>query len=318
MRRTILSVPGFITPMKATLVEDFPQEHEEAGWVYEKKFDGYRTVCVIKGGTARLYSLKGLDVTDRYPAIKAACDAIGQDMVLDGEIVAVNHHVKSSFEALQLYLKTGQGTVMYSVFDLLYYQDRLLVTVPLEQRLSLLQSVLPPFVSPVLQLTEFTEDGPQLLKRAQKEDWEGIIGKQKNSLYEPGKRSRDWIKLKTTRRQELIICGFTKPFGNRKYFGSVLLGVYVNDQLHYAGKCGSGFDEATLRHLYHRMKENVQDTSPFREKIEEEATWLHPRLVAEIRFSEWTAEGKLRHSSFLGLREDKDARTVVVEIPQKA
>ncbi len=295
---------GFVEPMKSVTGDIYVTNNAENNWLYERKRDGYRIICVVRDGNAVLYSSKGLDVTEHYPSIKEACDAIDKNVVLDGEITAGDNKDDSCFAALQRYLNKGEGTVHFCVSDLLYLQDQPMTELPFAERLQYLQDVLGPFVSATLSVAEFSDDKSQMEARALQEGCSCIMAKLKTSVYEPGKQSRNWVKLSITFKQDLVICGFTRPDGYRKYFGSILLGIYRNNRLHYVGKCGSGFDGYALDKLFHKMEMYISPVSPFEEYIGEEITWLRPVLIGEIQFRKWTAEGKLRNATFLRLRNE--------------
>jgi DNA ligase D-like protein (predicted ligase) len=298
--------PAFVTPMKAVLTADRPAGPE---WVFERKLDGIRCLAVKDGRRTRLYSRNELSLNDRYPAIAAALDADPADrFVIDGEAVAfVDGHDRFG---------GGEGSeLFYYVFDVLVADGRDVRKLPLEERRAVLEGLLG-WRDPLRTTEQVTGDGAALLADACRDGWEGLIAKRAGTSY-VSTRSRDWLKLKCTKGQELVIGGFTAPRGSRTDLGALLVGHFDGDRLRYAGKVGTGFTHATLRDLAERLAPLVRETSPFEPEkgIPREATWVEPELVAQIAFMEWTADGRLRHPSFLGLRFDKAAREVVREAP---
>ena len=296
--------PAFITPMKAVLTADRPAGEE---WVFERKLDGIRCLAVKDGGRTRLWSRNELPLNDRYPSLAAALDADPADgVVLDGEAVA--------FVDGRDRFGGGEGSELFLyVFDVLVAGGRDVRKLPLEERRSLLEEVLD-WKDPLRITEQLSGDGAALLDDACRDGWEGLIAKRLGTPY-VSTRSKDWLKLKCTRAQELVIGGFTAPRGSRTDLGALLVGHFEGDRLRYAGKVGTGFTRATLRELAERLAPLVRETSPFEPEkgIPRAATWVEPELVAQIGFMEWTADGRLRHPSFLGLRFDKTAREVVRE-----
>ncbi len=304
-------MPHNISPMLATLGRE-PFDHPD--WIFEIKLDGYRTIAEIAAGSILLYSRNLLSFTARYPTIAASLAAVGREAILDGELVVMDERGRSDFQLLQNYGRTGSGMIVYSVFDLLYLDGKDLRDLPLLTRKSLLQQILPDLPD-VRYCDHIAESGTSFFKVAQENRLEGMIAKRAGSRYETGKRSRDWLKIKASLRQEAIICGFTAPRGSRKKFGALVLGAYENGQLTYIGHSGGGFDEATLHALHELLLPMVQPNSPFAKKVATNmpVQWVKPVLVCEVAFSEWTGEGLMRHPVYLGLREDKDAGSVIRE-----
>ncbi len=292
--------------MKAVLTAERPSGPE---WVFERKLDGIRCLAVKDGGRTRLYSRNELSLNDRYPAIAAALDADPADgFVIDGEAVA--------FVGGRDRFGGGDGSeLFYYVFDVLVAEGRDVRELPLEERRQVLEDVLR-WSDPLRTTEQVTGDGAALLAEACGDGWEGLIAKRLGTPY-VSTRSRDWLKLKCTRAQELVIGGFTAPRGSRTDLGALLVGHFEGDRLRYAGKVGTGFTHATLRELAGKLAPLARDTSPFEPEkgIPRAATWVEPELVAQIAFMEWTPDGRLRHPSFLGLRIDKAAREVVREEP---
>jgi DNA ligase D-like protein (predicted ligase) len=291
--------------MAAVLTAERPSGPE---WVFERKLDGIRCLAVKEGGRTRLHSRNALPLDDRYPALAAALDADPADgFVLDGEAVTfVGGRDRFGGEG---------GELFYYVFDVLVADGRDVRALALEERRDVLEGVLR-WRDPVRITEQRTGDGAALLAGACRDGWEGLIAKRRGTPY-VSKRSRDWLKLKCTRGQELVIGGFTAPRGSRTDLGALLVGHFDGDLLRYAGKVGTGFTRATLQDLAERLAPLERDTSPFAPEkgIPRAATWVEPELVAQVAFMEWTPDGRLRHPSFLGLRFDKPAREVRREAP---
>ena len=290
--------------MKAVLSTDRPAGE---GWVFERKLDGIRCLAVKDGGRTRLFSRNELSLNDRYPSIAAALDQDpANKFVIDGEAVA--------FVGGRDRFGGGEGAVLlYYVFDVLVADGRDVRNLPLEERRQTLEGVLD-WKDPLRMTDQVTGDGAELLEEACRDGWEGLIAKRLGTPY-VSTRSRDWLKLKCTRAQELVIGGFTAPKGSRTDLGALLVGYFEGDRLRYAGKVGTGFSHATLEELAGQLAPLKRDTSPFEPEkgIPRDATWVEPELVAQIAFMEWTGDGRLRHPSFLGMRIDKPAREVTRE-----
>ena len=297
--------PGFVTPMKAVLTAERPAGE---GWVFERKLDGIRCLAVKDGGRTKLYSRNELSLNERYPSIAAALDADAADgFVIDGEAVA--------FVGGRDRFGGGEDAeLFYYVFDVLVAGGEDVRSLPLEERRSVLEGVLD-WKDPLRTTEQVTGDGAELLAEACRDGWEGLIAKRLGTPY-VSTRSRDWLKLKCTRAQELVIGGFTAPQGSRTDLGALLVGHYDEGKLRYAGKVGTGFTQATLQDLAQKLGKLERDGSPFADAIRErDVTWVKPTLVAQVGFSEWTRDGRLRHPRFLGLRDDKAAKEVVREWP---
>jgi bifunctional non-homologous end joining protein LigD len=292
--------------MKAVLTADRPAGE---GWVFERKLDGIRCLAVKDGGRTRLYSRNELSLNERYPSIAAALDQdSADDFVIDGEAVA--------FVGGRDRFGGGDGAqLFYYVFDVLVADGRDVRELPLEERRKTLEGVLG-WNDPLRITEQATGDGAALLEEACRDGWEGLIAKRLGTPY-VSTRSRDWLKLKCTRAQELVIGGFTAPRGSRTDLGALLVGYFDGDRLRYAGKVGTGFSHATLKELAGQLAPLTRETSPFEPEkgTPRDATWVEPELVAQIAFMEWTSDGRLRHPSFLGLRIDKPAREVTREEP---
>ena len=297
--------------MKAVLTDE---RFSDPGWVFERKLDGIRCIAIKDDAKVRLLSRNHLSLNDRFPDVAAALEADpATNFVVDGEIVAFRGS-RSTFEALQ---QRGEhaAKVFYYVFDVLHLGDQDTTSLPWRERKSLLRGALA-FDGPIRLTPHRNGDGEALFREACRKGWEGLIAKRADAPYVHG-RSRDWLKFKCSAEQELVIGGFTAPTGTRIELGALLVGHYEAGKLRYAGKVGTGFTRATLLDLAERMRPLRRDDSPFADEIREKhVTWVEPELVAQVGFSEWTRDGRLRHPRFLGLREDKAASEVVRERPR--
>jgi bifunctional non-homologous end joining protein LigD len=302
-----------LRPMLATLTD---QPFDDRSWLFETKWDGFRAIAVARPGHARLYSRRGHDVSEKYPSICTALAAIKHEAVLDGELVALDSQGRSRFQLLQ---NAGRNSahLLYCVFDLLYLDGKDLRRWPLLKRKEALERILPK--SPLLLYsTHVAGAGIKAFNQAKREGEEGVIAKRADSLYESGTRTRDWLKVKASQEQEVVIVGFTAPRGSRRFFGALLLAVRDGKAWRYAGRVGAGFTHAKLGELHEKLVPLITDTKPIGEKVPNVAntTWVKPRLVAQIKFTEWTKGGEMRHPVFLGLRTDKPATQVTRETPK--
>jgi bifunctional non-homologous end joining protein LigD len=302
-------------PMLATLTEELPAGE---GWEFEPKWDGYRAVAYVHGGEAKLVSRNGNDLTQRFgPVAKELVKALRTpDAVLDGEVVALDENGKASFSAMQ----QGSTRLAYEVFDVLEADGEPLVDLPLTERRARLEKLLAR--NPVVQQSGSFEDGEALLEAAREQGLEGVMAKRTASRYVEGKRTRDWLKIKTHGRQEFVICGYTKGQGRRSgRFGSLVLGVQRGAEWEWVGNVGTGFSEGAIDELLAKLKPLRRDEPPFpvvpkMPKVRKgDVVWVEPRLVAEVEFAEWTHDGHLRAPSFQGLRDDKPAEEVRRERP---
>lgn len=305
---------SFIEPMKAQL-SDLPA-FDSTVWLFEIKWDGYRAIAEIDKKGKKLYSRNGLTFDKAYPKVYEALKALKQEAVIDGEIVVFDEQGKPSFQKLQNYRNTDKYTIQYMVFDCLQLKGKDLTGLPLTERKKLLQSYLPD--SPVIKYCDHVDgEGKEFYKQIKKIGLEGMIAKRKDSLYYVGKRTSDWLKIKNVQGQEAIILGYTEPKGSRSYFGSLLLGLKKRGKLVYIGNVGTGFTERSLKELHQKLKPLVRKTSPLDVSIKEAAdvTWVDPVLVCNIKFTEITEDGSVRHPVFQGLRLDKNSKEVVLEKP---
>jgi len=306
------AVQGTYAPMLASNAEHVP--HGE-GWTFEVKFDGYRAVAYIRAGECRLVSRNGNDLTGRFSDVaKALVKAVkSPNAVLDGEVTRVDAAGRTSFSELQ----QGSGALVYYAFDLLELDGHPWIDEPLSRRKERLRELLDKRVANVAFSDSF-DDGDALYEVAQARGLEGIVAKRAESTYKPGRRSREWLKLKTQNNDEFVIAGYTRGAGRRAgTFGALVLGVNDEGGLRYVGNVGTGFDDNEIRKLLKLLAPLHRDTTPFGEapkmpRIRKgDVQWVEPQLVAQVRYGEWTHDGHLRHPAYLGLREDKAAAEVV-------
>jgi bifunctional non-homologous end joining protein LigD len=309
-------VPRTYKPMLATLDTRVPHGDE---WVHEVKFDGYRAIAYVRGAECKLLSRNDNDLTDRFADVaKAIVKAVKTpNAVVDGEVCRLDAEGRSSFSELQ----QGAGPLVYFVFDLLELDGEPRVDDPLHERKSRLRELLDGRVKTVA-YSEHFDDGDALFAAAQERGLEGIVSKRVNSTYKEGKRTRDWLKIKTENSEEFIVAGYTRGSGRRAgTFGALVLAVNEGHELRYVGNVGTGFNDAEIRKLLELLKPLHRDTPPFRvppkmPRVRKgDVQWVEPRLVAQVRFSEWTHDGHLRHPAYLGIREDKEAAEVRREHP---
>jgi bifunctional non-homologous end joining protein LigD len=295
-----------IRPMLATLV---PQAFDRPGWVYEEKYDGVRSLAYRRKRRVRLYSRNELELTDGFPDVCGALAELpGGDFVLDGELVALDRSGVSRFQRLQRRGDGGGTGSRFAVFDCLERDGKPLLELPLRERRRALEALIPARRGVLLRSRRLTKGGLAGFETAEERGWEGIVAKDEASPYEPGRRSKSWLKVKTRRESEFVIGGSTPPAGSRTHFGALLLGLFDGPALRYVGKVGAGFTHATLADIAARMKALRTDACPFAPALRtKSASWVRPKLVAQIAFAEWTADAKLRQPVFLGLRFDKRA-----------
>jgi bifunctional non-homologous end joining protein LigD len=290
--------------MLATLSKDMVNGPE---WVYEEKYDGIRAVAYRDGDKVRLLSRTGQDLTAGFPKVVEALRALADtDFVLDGELVVFDAKGVSRFQLLQRRGIDPRTQSMYAVFDCLRSHGRDLLRRPLDERRQRLLELVPARKGPLMPSRRLPRNGPRALETARAKQWEGVIAKLAPSPYEPGMRSRSWLKLKVRGESEFVIGGYTPPQGSRTELGALLVGLYDQGKLRFTGKVGTGYTQETLRDLGEKLKGLRADASPFDPPPRvPHAVWVRPRLVAQIAYAEWTADGKLRQPAFLGLRTDK-------------
>jgi bifunctional non-homologous end joining protein LigD len=318
----------FIDPMKPRLVTDPPATGD---WIYELKFDGIRLIAVKSGKKVSLLSRNKNELAGRFPEIVEAVKNLpARECVIDGEVVALDEEGRSSFQLLQAREMEGRDSPVYFyAFDLLQLDGKSLTSLPLEARKSILEQLCADAREPIRYSGNIGGDAKVLLDEVRRRGLEGIIGKQRNSIYERGRRSGAWIKLKCVSEQEFVIGGYTPPQGSRKHFGAILVGYYKDKKLVFAGKVGTGFTAKSLSMLHKKFRAQERSDCPFVDlpskqngqwvqgitpSMMRKMHWLNPVFVCEIKFAEWTRDKKLRAPVFLGLREDKKPSDVIREV----
>jgi DNA ligase D-like protein (predicted ligase) len=306
--------------MLATLTND---RFSNSCWIYEPKFDGERALTFYDHKKIEIFSRNKHNLNQTYPDLVHAYQKQASDsFIIDGEIVAFEKGI-TSFSRLQQRLGLKEISlkealeipVYYYIFDILFLNDYDLRCLPLKTRKNLLEKAIV-YEEPLRRTEVILGEGEQFYREACEKGWEGVIAKRLDSPYQ-NKRSKDWLKFKCHKSQELILIGYTQPKGHRHHFGALLVGYYKQNKLCYAGKVGTGFSEEILIFLKKKMDACISPTPSIEEGITKPnlITWLKPVLVGEFQFTEWTRDGKLRHPRFKGLREDKVAREVVREEP---
>jgi bifunctional non-homologous end joining protein LigD len=283
---------------------------------FETKLDGYRAIAVIDStGKTRIWSRNHLPLEPRFPTIHEAVNRLNlRSTILDGQIVALDEQGIPRFQLLQQWQKRPTAPVVFFLFDLLWCDGRDLTGKTVLQRRERLQEIITPVFG--IQVGGYvTNRGKTLFQLANEKGLEGIIAKRKSSVYRPGKRSPDWLKIKSRPQQEFVVCGFTEGKGSRKHLGALLLGAYRNGKLRYFGHSGTGFSEKGLADAIDRLRPFFTDEPPVENppKIPEKIQWVQPKLVCEVAFAEWTLDGELRQTTFLGWRDDKGPEEVVLE-----
>jgi len=318
-------IPIGIKPMLATLVNE-PFDDDE--WVFEVKWDGYRALAFTKKADVQLLSRNNKPFNEKFYPIYEILKGWSIDAVFDGEILVVDDKGISNFGNIQNWRSEADGSLVYYVFDLLWYDGKDLSALPLKQRQAILKEILPTDNDQIRLSKVFEASGIEFFEAAQKMGLEGIIAKKSDSPYIANSRSADWLKVKVHQRQEVVIAGFTKNADTSKQFSSLLLGVFDDGQLQYVGKVGTGFSDKLQKEMMAQFKSLIIDESPFDELPDinkpsrfrpnppkAKATWLKPELVCEVSFTEVTTDGVFRHPSFKGMRADKKATAVVREVP---
>jgi bifunctional non-homologous end joining protein LigD len=296
--------------MLATLT-DAP--FDDAGWVFEDKYDGFRMVAKIEHGKVTLYSRNGKIISDSYIEVAKALEGVKGDAVVDGELVALDTNGVSHFQLLQNALR-NEAKLQYCAFDLMFHDEEDLRGRPLLERKQRLRAILPRH-----KLIAFSRHrktfGTKFFEQAARQGLEGIMAKRAESRYVSGARTTDWLKIKTSKRQEVVIAGFTAPRRTRPFFGALVLAVREKNGWRYIGHVGTGFSHKALEEVHGRLVKLKTAKSPFPSKVKDETvtTWVKPALVAEVKFTEWTSSGEMRHPVYLGLRTDKRAEDVVRE-----
>lgn len=305
--------PNDWEPQLATLADEAFNSDE---WLFETKYDGYRALAKIKNGKCELVSRNGISFNQKYPEIVDLLVDVSPDMILDGEIVIEDSKGKSRFQWLQNHHEhPDRGTMKFYVFDILYFGNFDLRDLNLLERKKILKAVLPKKKNLI-----FSEhaigDGKKAFRKAEQENGEGIIAKKIASKYSTGKRTKDWLKIKTEKQQEMVIGGYTEPSGSRKGLGALLFGYYNGKDFMYSGKVGSGYTEEILNDLRTKLDKLERKTPAFQNPPNEKNVhWVSPKLVANVKFSEFTETNAMRHPVYLGLRTDKKASDVRLELP---
>ncbi|MCR8558731.1 DNA ligase D [Mucilaginibacter sp. BJC16-A38] len=320
------AVPKNVKPMKATLVDE---PFDDPDWFYEVKWDGYRAVAFISKDDAQLISRNNLPFDKFYPINKILKDW-KINAVIDGEILVLNDKGISDFGALQNWRSEADGELVYYVFDILWYEGKNLMGLPLRDRLAILKDVLPINDDRIRQSKVFETNGIEFFSAAERIGLEGIIAKKASSVYTSDLRSKEWLKIKVQRRQEVVITGFTKNEGTSKSFSALTMGVYDDGKLRYVGKVGTGFNDKMQKEMMAQFKPLITDKSPFDvepdvdkpsrfrpQRLGAKPTWLKPELVGEVAFAEITSDGVFRQASFKGMRSDKKAKDVILETPKE-
>jgi bifunctional non-homologous end joining protein LigD len=295
----------------AMLAKETDKSFSDKDWLYEIKWDGYRAIAEVNKGDVKLYSRNGNSFLSAYPDLVEELSKMKLNAVIDGEIVVLNEQGNPDFHKLQEYGINKDFPLQYYVFDLLELNGKKLYVLPLIERKKLLSEIIEK--NAVIKYSDHIEErGEDFFAAIKEKNLEGIMAKRMDSKYFPGKRTTDWLKIKHHTSEEAIIAGFTAPRGGRKYFGALVLGTMINGKLTYAGHTGTGFNGDFLKEIFLKLQPLIRQTSPFSEKVKTNmpVTWVEPRYVCEVKFSEWTSDGKLRHPVFVRLREDKEAKDI--------
>ncbi len=289
---------------------------DDPDWLYEIKWDGYRAIAELNGRNTRFYSRKGISFAEAYPELFAALRKIKKRMVLDGEIVAFDEHGIPGFQQLQQYRQHKNTPLVYYVFDILYLNGKSVKDKPLPERKQLLHSLLPDN-GLIRYCDHVTGSGIDFFQVLREKGLEGMIAKRADSTYHEGARNGAWLKVKHVLTGEAVIAGYTEPRGGRAYFGALVLGAYERGELTYIGHTGTGFSNKTLKEVFARMQPLITDVNPFGKKVRLNmpVTWVKPKLVSQLKYTEVTEDGSWRHPVFLGLREDKLPEQVHTEAP---
>jgi bifunctional non-homologous end joining protein LigD len=295
--------PHALVPM---LPEAIKKPFDNADWVFEVKWDGYRAIAEIDDPNASLYSRNRLPLMKKFPLVVQSLQKLGFRAVLDGEIIVADKNGMPDFQKLQHYKGAARDHLLYYVFDVLFYEDRDLTGLPLVKRKELLKQILPPDEH-IKYSEHLWKDGVSFFDAAKQKGIEGIVAKHSRGLYKPGSRSGEWLKIKSRITQDCVISGFTEPRGQRKYLGSLVLGAYRKGQFVYIGHSGGGFGKENIKTMYEKLRPLVRKTSPFVANAPHDTpvTWVKPMIVCEVGFAGWTEDGVMRQPVFLRLRDDK-------------
>ena len=303
------------SPLKPMLATSVKKIFNDPGWLYELKWDGYRMIANISEREVRLYSRNGLSFNAKFPSLLRSLKDIQQDVILDGEVVIIDQQGRPQFQYLQNYADNTPGELRYYVFDLLFLNGISMLELPLKDRKSFLPELLEG-LDRVFYCEHVVGMGTALYEKALKAGMEGVIAKKADTPYIPGHRSENWLKVKSVQSQEAIICGYTDSVKKGTIFGSLILGIWKEGRLTYIGNSGSGFSNEEQRTLLTALEAIETQESPFKDKIDLKGRnphWVEPRLICEVKFSEWTKAGMLRHPIYKGLRNDKTLHEITHE-----
>ena len=314
--------PQDMKPMLATLVD---KPFDEPGWLYEVKWDGYRTIIYLNNGEVDMRSRNNKDFNEKFYAVFNTIKKWKINAVLDGEIMVLNEEGVSNFGNLQNWRSEADGELILYIFDVLWLDGYDVTGLALSQRREILSGIMPAFDN--VRLSEsFDAGASEFFEVAKQMNLEGIIAKRADSKYLPGNRSKDWLKIKTGKRQEVIIGGYTNNDGSNKPFSALLVGVFENGKLNYTGKIGTGFSIKLQKEMMEQFKPLITEHCPFTFEPDVNkpsrfrpnpphaiSTWLDPKLICEVSFAEMTSDGVMRHPSFEGMRIDKNAKDVHTE-----
>jgi len=308
---TLKNFPDDWRPQLATLADE---AFDDDDWLFENKFDGYRAFAQIQKKKVKIISRNGISFNTKYADLVTVLEKINDDVILDGEVVVEDNKGKSHFQWLQHFDEHREkGTLKFYVFDILYFNGYDLRQLELLQRKKILKAILPKLDN-VIFSSHTIGQGKETFAAIEKLGGEGVIAKKITSRYHQDQRTKDWLKIKTTQQQEMVIGGFTDPQGSRNGLGALLCGYFDKDDFIYSGKVGTGFDDKTLKELRTKLEKLERKTSPFKTPPRLQGThWVRPEIVAQLKFTEWTDAGSMRHPVFLGLRKDKKASEVVKE-----
>jgi len=326
-----LAIPRNIEPMLATLADEIPGDEN---WIYEIKWDGYRAIAYLNKGTVDIRSRNNKSFNEKFYPVHDALSKWSErekiNAVIDGEIVVVNEEGMPDFSDLQLWRSEADGQLVFYLFDVLWLEGYNVMNLPLEARHQLLQAIIPAENSIIKISEQFNTSGKDFFSLAEQLKLEGIFAKKSNSIYNPGNRSKEWLKIKTEKRQEFVIGGYTRNENTSKLFSALLVGLYENGEFHFVTPVGTGFNTNIQKDILQKLKPFETKTCPFIEEPEynkpsrfrpnppkAKVIWVKPKLVAEVSFREVTKDGAIRHPSFKGLREDKKPDTVVREVPKE-